>query len=268
MAGTSKLFNPLVQRAVRLLEEMLVPAAQDGLPAQEVIEAGERIGVTRNHLRSAREILGVVSYKGNNCWVWVIGPDHKPFEFPSAEPRYKYKPQPPQRVKKIRHPSRPITETEGPASLEDEIRAWASKKWVVPQTGPLPQWAVAAWERERAKPAVSHRQVRYQARCPECDALTVWLTKTVLFRETPDGELVGVDDPEGTRYIVCDSCKGQKLSGKHADIEKRIASLEHQIRVVASADKNDPNIISMEQSIHALRRELRDYERSLTQNAY
>jgi hypothetical protein len=225
-----------LRAAITLVEELLTKAGPRGVPAKEVIAAGEATGLTRYQLRTAREVLKATSEKETNVrhgrWIWRLPPGHIPFRLPSLEVGFASHPRiPAQRSSVPDHPP--------PVGMDYAV------------TEP----------RRSANPIIKQH---YRASCFDCGRWTTTIfTREVEMRDTPDGEQYGVGDGE-TRYTRCDECNEVRLSAKRRDVQKRIASLTQTCAMLKSACPTDPNIYSCEVQIARLQRELQDYERSLT----
>jgi len=81
--------DPTLQRAIRLIEKLLMPAGQRGVPAKDVLTVGHRAGLTNWQLRTAREYLQVTSEKETHVrhgrWIWRLPPGHTPAVLPKLD---------------------------------------------------------------------------------------------------------------------------------------------------------------------------------------
>jgi hypothetical protein len=190
------LTDPKLQKAIRHVEKLLTEAGPgtpnpQGIPAREVINAGEAVGLTRWQLRTARDVLKVTSEKETDVkhgrWFWRLPSDHVPIQLPTTSPAgshsgsYKLT----STTESVSQPPPSMSNrTQGTMGSDDAVRAWFQRKgFPISKFGPVPQWAVEAFERDAAKPASSMREVSYQSHCPQCDRPSVVLTRMVEFLE-------------------------------------------------------------------------------------
>ncbi len=227
--------DPALRKAVRLVETLLINAGPAGLPATEVVEAGERQNLTRWQLRNAREVLSVKSEKEHGVrhgkWMWKLQPGHVPMSVPATPP-------PPSRhhqaQRPIQHPPQRY--------IEPIIQASGT---VNPKS---------------TDPSRIHRVV-YQVECHSCGRWTNQAAvRTLELRETQEGSRYAVNG-SGTQYGFCDTCRRSQIAVRRKQLAKRIAGLEWTIQVLQASDPNDPNIVGSRMNIDRLREELQRYDK-------